>query len=369
MQDPSYTEWFGPDRSIPARCSAEEFTTDARRRLRDAQPSFKALGLATGFVGQGADLLIIDDPYASPQDAMSEVVRESTWAFWDESARVRLTEQTNVVVMFHRYHGDDLAGRLFEREGVIEEGGAWEVLRYAAQEDGEKYCMPPDRDGGAYLSTRFSQEWYKSQEARGLIWFAQFQGRPSAKEGLFFQPDKIGVVDEPSSDVNAMRVRAWDFAATAGAGDWTVGVLQSHTKGTTLIEDVRRGQYSPEMVEFNVINCAQNDPPGTLIRIPQDPGAAGKHMAIAMKNRLHQLGYRVKYEPISGAKESRAYDFACAVNGGIVNMVRAPWNSKFREELRSFPLGANDDQVDAASDGYNEYAKRGRISVVRSGRS
>jgi predicted phage terminase large subunit-like protein len=340
------------DRRIPERVSAEEFSNQARLALMDAQPSFKALGLVTGFVGQGADTLIIDDPYASPQDAMSEVVRASTWMFWDDSARVRLNEKTNVVVMFHRYHEADLAGKLFSEEGLKEEGGQWEVLRYAAQADDEPHLMPPGRQLGEYLSPRYSEAWYKGQESKGLIWLSQFQGRPTSKEGLFFQPDKIGVVDQLPTGISWCR--AWDLAATEGAGDWTVGALLGMDKeGRVYIADLIRGQWGPDRVDNAVMKAPDSDPKATMNHLAQDPGSAGKRTAHGLAKDLKEKGCRAMYEQITGAKESRAWDFAKAVNSGLVNMVRAPWNTVLREELRGFPLGTHDDQVDATSDAYN----------------
>ncbi len=37
------------------------------------------------------------------------------------------------------------------------------------------------------------------------------------------------------------------------------------------------------------------------------------------------------------------------MNAGNVVMLRASWNFEFTEELRTFPNGLNDDQVDGAS--------------------
>lgn len=353
MQSAIYRLFFPADGlRIPERCSTEEWSTRAREATLDPQPSFMALGLQTGFVGEGADLLIIDDPYASPQDAMSEVVRASTWQFWEEGASVRLTEDTNVVMMFHRYHGADIAGQMFEAEGLIEDGGRWEVLRYAAQADDEAHCMPPGRESGSYLSSRFSDAWYRGNEAKGLVWHSQFQGRPSSKAGLFFQPDKIGVVD--TLPLGLSWCRPWDLAATQGGGDFTVGGLIGMDRdGNVYIADCDRGQWGPERVEAAVFNAPKQDPKGCMNHLAQDPGSAGKLMAHRMAKELTEKGYRAMYELVSGSKESRAWDFACAVNSGIVNMVRAPWNSTVRESLRAFPLGLHDDIEDCFSDGYN----------------
>jgi phage terminase large subunit-like protein len=39
-------------------------------------------------------------------------------------------------------------------------------------------------------------------------------------------------------------------------------------------------------------------------------------------------------------------------------MLRGVWNKLFIEELRLFPNGVNDDQVDALSDAYNNFVNK-----------
>jgi len=41
------------------------------------------------------------------------------------------------------------------------------------------------------------------------------------------------------------------------------------------------------------------------------------------------------------------------VEAGHVAIVRAPWNRAFLEELRDFPSGTHDDQVDALARAFN----------------
>ncbi len=65
------------------------------------------------------------------------------------------------------------------------------------------------------------------------------------------------------------------------------------------------------------------------------------------------VGHHVETTLESGDKVVRARPFASQVNGGNVLMLRGPWNNDFIEELRLFPNGLNDDQVDASSRGFN----------------
>jgi predicted phage terminase large subunit-like protein len=67
-------------------------------------------------------------------------------------------------------------------------------------------------------------------------------------------------------------------------------------------------------------------------------------------------GFPVAAESISGDKETRAFNFAAQVNAGNVRLIQAPWNKAFIEELRAFPMGTHDDQVDAVADAFNRLA-------------
>ena len=54
---------------------------------------------------------------------------------------------------------------------------------------------------------------------------------------------------------------------------------------------------------------------------------------------------------------TRAEPFASQVNGGNVKMVRGDWNAAYISELRTFPRGVHDDQVDASGRAYSHIAK------------
>jgi predicted phage terminase large subunit-like protein len=67
-------------------------------------------------------------------------------------------------------------------------------------------------------------------------------------------------------------------------------------------------------------------------------------------------GFNARAVPPTGSKETRAGPFAAQAEAGNVRLLRAPWNRIFLDEMTMFPAAAHDDQVDAATDAFNELA-------------
>jgi len=123
---------------------------------------------------------------------------------------------------------------------------------------------------------------------------------------------------------------------------------------TFYVEDVTRFRGGPAAVETALLNLAGQDGPGVTVRLPQDPGQAGKAQAHAFVRAL--AGYAVVAKPVSGAKEVRAAPASAQAEHGNVKLVRGAWNEALLDELAAFPSGRHDDQVDALADAVNELA-------------
>jgi predicted phage terminase large subunit-like protein len=152
--------------------------------------------------------------------------------------------------------------------------------------------------------------------------------------------------------MQANPVRAWDFAATAKSNDndpdWTVGLkMQRDSGGRFIVLDVVRLRGTPMEVEQVLVTTAARDGIAATIALPQDPGSAGISLASSYIRRL--AGYHVVATPETCSKIVRATPLAAQVEGGNLAVVRGDWNLAFLEELREFPLGRKDDQVDALS--------------------
>ena len=316
-------------------------------------------GMLSGITGNRATGVIIDDPVKGREQANSIVIRDKTWDAYEEDLKTRLIPGGFIVIIQTRWHIDDLSGRILPdnwngESGKIlcKDGNMWEVvsLQACCEVDND----PLGRKRGEYLWREwFDLKHWEQFKSNSRMWQSLFQQLPTIAEGNFFKPDLIAITDAVPN--NLQIVRAWDFAATANGGDYTVGVKLGYDKVTQLayILDIVRGQFAPEEVEQVLKNTADKDGRGVKILLPQDPGQAGKSQAKSFVKLLSS--YSVLVSTVSGDKETRASPVAAQSNVGNVLMIRAGWNREFIEELRNFPNGKNDDQVDALSDCYNHF--------------
>lgn len=127
---------------------------------------------------------------------------------------------------------------------------------------------------------------------------------------------------------------------------------------TVVVMDVINQRIKAGDVEKLVYNTAVSDKKKYgaryRIRIPQDPGAAGKIVATSYVKKL--MGFTVKVEAVSGSKQLRATPFATQWQNGNVSVLAAEWNDAYFAQLESFPESKHDDMVDASSDSFNELA-------------
>ena len=71
------------------------------------------------------------------------------------------------------------------------------------------------------------------------------------------------------------------------------------------------------------------------IRLPQDPGQAGKEQAQSYIKFL--AGFDVCTVAESGSKEARAEPMAAQWQAGNFDILAAPWNEEYLTQLENFP--------------------------------
>ena len=325
-------------------------TTKPAERWRTSNAGqYLAAGVGGAVTGFRADLAIIDDPVKSAQDADGETLREKTWQWWLHDLRTRLKPGGRVALVMTRWHEDDLAGRLLTHSA---EPWRMVTLPAIAGPDDPLGRAPgtalwgDDAYGYAADLPRIKADYEQSGDLRA--WWALYQQEPRSPEGLLFKVAQLRTID--AAPAGGRIVRAWDLAGTDETGgrdpDWTVGIkVMRAPDGAITVLDVVRLRGGPEAVEAAIRNTADQDGTGVVIGLAQDPGQAGKWAAQYLVRRLDR--FTVNVTPEINDKPTRAGPVASQVNVGNVALVRAAWNRPFIEELRDFPTGKHDDQVDA----------------------
>jgi predicted phage terminase large subunit-like protein len=317
-----------------------------------------AVGVRGAITGRRADLVIIDDPVRSQADAESSCQRSHIWDWYKSDIMTRLKPGGKVVLIMTRWHPDDLGGQLLQQAGA-----EWRVVRFPAlAEAGD----PLGRSIGAPLWPEWEDHNALARK-RELIgeraWWALFQQNPLPSGGRLFSVDRIAVA-QPEPDADSV-VRAWDLAATGTTGrndpDWTVGVKLSRNRhGRYFILDIVRIRGTPREVEELIVNTAQRDGAKVIVAIPEDPGQAGKSQMSYLTRQL--AGFHVISSRETGSKATRAMPLASQVEAGNVSVLRAEWSRTLLDEMRDFPWGRKDDQVDALVRAFTTLTSRPRSS-------
>jgi predicted phage terminase large subunit-like protein len=321
----------------------------------------ECFGVTAGMTGKGADLMIIDDPLDGTK-AISAAMRESLKEWWIRTARTRLNPggHSSVILMQQRTHEDDLAGWLLSKSITAR---LWEQLCLRAEaEDGEE--DPIGRKPGEFLWPLFgASEYLALKDEDSAAWEAQYQQRPSPKDGGMFKEKWIRdnkvrrLPREPFA-----TIRYWDRAATENGGDYTVGVRMSRVGDEYYIEDVVRGQWASGPRDRIIARtCREDNANGPFVVTwgEQEPGSSGKDSALSFEQMLRPNAARC--ERATGSKEVRADGLAKAFEHGVVHVVLGDgeppgWYEPLVGELAKFPAGKHDDIVDACSGAFNKLA-------------
>jgi predicted phage terminase large subunit-like protein len=299
-------------------------------------------------------LLLIDDPLKNSMDAASAIVRRTQQEWYASTFYTRAEPDAAMIVIQTRWHEEDLSGWLLQEEVRSDAPERWHIVSLPAIYEGADPPFPDSctveaewrTSGEPLCPERFDAKRLTQIRARlgSYFWSALYQQQPRPADGLLFQRQWFPIVEVAPAQGN--RMRYWDTAATANGGDYTVGVrLLQTTDGFWYVEDVVRGQWSPNQRDTVIRQTAETDGKRVAIQIEQEPGSSG--VAVADTFRTLLAGFTIRATKPSGSKLFRAGPFASQCEGNRVRLVQGAWNKAFIEELVAFPTAAHDDQVDA----------------------
>lgn len=301
-------------------------------------------GVGGSVTGRRADLVVVDDPVKSRQDADSELLSERAWDWWKADMFTRMKPGAKVVLIMTRWSENDLGGRLLDD---METGGEpWEVLRLPMEAE------PGDPLGRA-IGEPLWPEWFTDSMRRtakrdARTWSALYQQAPAPDTGDYFRKDWLRPVPTLPPRESLRVFGASDYAVSEGSGDWTVHVVLGVDSDDRLyVLDLWRDQASSDRwVEAFCDLVVQWKPIGWAEETGQIRAGIGPWLDRRSRERRAFVA-RTAF-PTRGDKSVRAQSIRgrSALNGLYIP-ADAPWRAAFESELMSFPAGKHDDIVDA----------------------
>jgi predicted phage terminase large subunit-like protein len=292
------------------------------------RPSMIAVGVGGPFTGRGVDLLAIDDPIKTAEEARSETYRERHWRWWQQVARTRLQPGGRVVLTMTRWHEDDLAGRLIEQ-------GGWEVIHLPALDDTDQALWPEQYPVKALEAIR--------HDIGAQAFEALYQGRPTPADGDVWRRtwfDANAYEEEPEL---MAALTAWDTAfKTSQSNDYT-GWCRAGVdwRGHIYIMDFGR-----ERLEFpDLLRYVEAGRGGDMSEVAVVEDAASGQSAI---QALRSCSRGVIAMSADADKSARAKAVTQHFEAGKVHVNRKhPMYERLVGECTSFPFGRHDDMHDA----------------------
>lgn len=158
----------------------------------------RAVGRSGSLTGKSVDVSILDDVYKDFNEANSTLIREQAWKWYTTVVRTRLHNDSQELIVFTRWHEDDLIGRL-EKSGepiiVVKRWtdldeipmGAWVHINFPALKVGEPTEFDPRQEGEALWEKKHSRAKLLASKALDPVQFeCLYQGDPGSAEGRLY---------------------------------------------------------------------------------------------------------------------------------------------------------------------------------------
>lgn len=301
------------------------------------------VGVGGSITGRGAHIAMIDDPFKNREEADSELNREAVWRWYTSTLRTRLMPGGAIILILTRWHEDDLAGRLLERQGRKEDGGQWEVIEF-----------PAIANEGTDHEQALWPQWYDLDALHRIKadigprdWSALFQQQPRPEEGTFFKREWFTFYKEPPARLH--KYTTGDFAVTEGDGDFTdIGTHGYSPEGVIYLGlDGWYGQTSADKwIEALIDQFARHKPFCFFAEMGQIRRAIEPFLTRRMRER--KTPCRLEWLATSADKPTMARPLQAMASMGKIKLPDNEYGHRLLTQFLNFPAGKHDDAVDMA---------------------
>lgn len=300
---------------------------------------YYAVGIGGSVMGRGGDVILVDDPYSSMEDALNENTRRKVWNWYNGTAYNRLMPGGAIVLINHRMHEDDLSGQLLAQQ--VAGGDRWEVVQLPAISETGQALWP-----AAYPVSALQRI---KENTLPRYWSSLYQQNPQPDEGTFFQRDwfKRFTPDEKPKFLHVYGTS--DYAVTEDGGDFTVHrVWGVDAQGDLWLLGGWRDQTTADIWIERQIDLIRDHKPLCWFG---EAGVIAKATEPMLRRRMveRKIMCRLEYLPSINDKPTRARGIQARAAMGKVHFPAGTEGDAILDEYLRFPAGKHDDDVDNGS--------------------
>lgn len=337
------------------RARVEQFETDRGSIVRFS-------GINTGQTGKGAHLIIIDDYIKGIDQAFSPTERENMWLKFLANIYTRMEPGCTLIIMATRWHSDDLIGRITTKTKDLDAADKFEYICFPAIcEDVEDVLGR--KKGDALFPSRFPVSrlnTIKALNTGGVIFESLYQQHPIDTLSVFANSTWLKILPSTHELLDPMRMnlcRAWDFAATQDAGDFTCGTLAGRIGlgRQMFVKNVIKKKLSPFKIEELIRRTAVADGTDVTVLLEVEPGSQGTALVEHYQRNVLKEFDVVACPAGNRSKLVKAQPFLASAESGNVYLEESAWNADYAENFGKFPpaSGHGDEDVDTSAMCYN----------------
>ena len=373
MDDDHYYELF-PQTLLAGQASYQEQGRRSRNYARNSdeceivgyQGSFKTIGVGGSLTGEPVDMLIMDDLYKDASSAWSPVIRQNVADWYDTVASTRLHNDSQQLLVFTRWHMEDLAGRLLEQEGVydpIENPQGWLLVSFPAIQNRPPSEQDPRAEGEPLWPERHSLE--KLLEIKGrspTVFESLYQQNPQPSQGLMYEEFNC-YTDLPSRSYSVAYIDAADSGA-----DYLCALFYKEAEDGNYITDVLYTKDPMEVTETTLTYMLQQH---QVERCHIESNNGGNLFVSNLQQRSWDTGNRLtRFNPFHQNQNKTARIFAASAS--VQKLIKMPldWKKRFPKFARDLTgylrvgTNAHDDAPDALTGSIECRQPPKRVSVA-----
>jgi len=339
--------------------------------------SLRVVGRGGSLTSKTVDVMIFDDLYKDASEANSPQIRQTAWEWYTKVARTRLHNDSQQLIVFTRWHPDDIIGKIIENENVIfaekwsdfdnVPDKDWILVNFEAIKTGNPTEIDDREPGVALWPARHSLDRLAAQKQLDPFGFqCLYQGDPGNAEGKLYQPFKTWV----EKSEWGQYIRSGCYVDVADEGDdflfaasydiyrsesqiWNEAKHRMEPLLFALITDI---EFTDESTDVTTVTVPRLINTNNVQKAWIESNNGGSQFEKVVKKKVRALTVAF-YQ--SNNKESRIVTNAPFVNQHII--MPFGWETRYKKFhdhvtsfLRKFDANTHDDDADGLTGIYEK---------------